>query len=154
MAQLFSLGSKAHTTMNPFDAIEKLITEHGSAVILSQQLAFAKDQFTALERQVSEFQAKVAKLEAQLEIEHSNHKDTQKELQRIKDEHAEEVRIYHNIEFRRGKRTDGKWLPFCPKCHMPAGWTQKHGSLVGCTAGCGWVTNEMAYRLDEVCREL
>jgi hypothetical protein len=36
--------------MNPIGYIEKLINEHGSAAILGQQLAFAKDQFSALER--------------------------------------------------------------------------------------------------------
>jgi uncharacterized membrane protein len=34
---------------------------------------------------------------------------------------SEEIRIHRMIEFRRGKRTGGKWNAFCPKCHMPAG---------------------------------
>jgi hypothetical protein len=33
---------------------------------------------------------------------------------------AEDVRIARGIEFRRGARTGNKWLPFCPKCHLPA----------------------------------
>jgi len=140
--------------MNIFDGIEKLITEHGSAVILSQQLSFAKDQFSDLERKVADLQTQIGRLDAQLEREREDHKLARADLQRLKDEHAEEIRIYRSIEFRRGKRTDGKWLPFCPKCHMPAGWTQKHGSLVGCTAGCGWVTNQMASHLEDLCREL
>ncbi len=59
--------------MNIFDGIEKLITEHGSAAILNQQLAFAKEQFTYLERQVSDLQIKIGKLEAQLEREQLDH---------------------------------------------------------------------------------
>jgi ubiquinone biosynthesis protein UbiJ len=47
------------------DSIEKVITEHGSAAILSQQLAFARDQFNALERKVTELQIQVGRLEAQ-----------------------------------------------------------------------------------------
>jgi len=108
--------------MNIFDGIEKLISEHGSAAILSQQLSFARDQFSALERQVSEFQAKTAKLEAQLEIEHANLIETKQKLQQLQDEHSEDIRIHKNsgVEFRRGKRTGGEWSPFCPSCHSPA----------------------------------
>ena len=109
--------------MNPFDAIEKLINEHGSAVILNQQLAFAKDQYAAQERLVGELQSKAAKLEAQFEIEQSNHKTTRQELQRIVDEHSEDVRVHRAIEFRRGKRTGGNWIAFCPVCHTPADTT-------------------------------
>ena len=122
-------------SINPFDAIEKLINEHGSAVILSQQLAFAKDQYAALEKQVNDFQGKVAKLEAQLEIEQSNHKETKQALERLKDEHAEEIRVHRGIEFRRGKRTGGIWIAFCPVCHTPADTT----ALVLCAnQKCKW----------------
>jgi len=122
--------------MNIFDGIDKLITGHGSAAILSQQLAFARDQFSALERQVSEFQAKAAKLDAQLEIEHSNHKETKQALQRLQEEHAEEIRVHSGIEFRRGKRTGGTWIPFCPVCHIPADLST---GFVRCAhPKCGW----------------
>ena len=122
--------------MNPFDAIEKLITEHGSAAILTQQLNFAKDKYAALEKEV-------AKLEAKIEIEHSNHVETKQELQRLKDEHAEEIRVHSMVEFRRGKRTGGKWLAFCPKCHLPAHDSAAEDRFDGrvcacCTAQCGW----------------
>jgi hypothetical protein len=127
--------------MNPLDAIERLITEHGSAAILSQQLAFAKDQFTVLERQVGEFQAKVAKLEAQLEIEHANHKETQQQLQRLQEEHSEEIRIHKNsgVEFRRGKRTGGEWSPFCPACHSPAASPMEDYQLRCQSKACGMI---------------
>jgi hypothetical protein len=123
--------------MGIFDGIEKLINEHGSAVILNQQLALAKEQFTALERQVSELQTKSAKFEAQLEIEHANHQRTSEELQRLKDEHSEEVRIHNGIEFRRGKRTNQKWIAFCPACHLPI---DTSSGLIRCGSDkkCGW----------------
>jgi len=69
--------------MSMFDSIEKLITEHGSAAILGQQLAFAKDQFADLERKVSDLQTQVGRLEAQLERERTDHKQTRDELQRL-----------------------------------------------------------------------
>jgi hypothetical protein len=37
-----------------FSEIEKLITEHGSAVILRERLAFLKDQFDALEKEAKQ----------------------------------------------------------------------------------------------------
>jgi hypothetical protein len=121
--------------MNPLEVIEKLITEHGSAAILGQHLAFAKDQFSALERQVTEYQAKTAKLEAQLEIEQMNHKETKQQFQRLQDEHSEDIRVHKGIEFRRGKRTGGNWVAFCPVCHTPADTT----ALVMCAnQKCKW----------------
>jgi len=121
--------------LNPFETIEKLINEHGSAVILGQQLAFAKEQYSVLERQVTEYQAKVAKLEAQLEIEQANHKETKQLLQRLQEEHAEEIRVHKGIEFRRGKRTGGNWVAFCPVCHTPADTT----TLIMCAnTKCQW----------------
>ena len=138
--------------MNPLDAIEKLITEHGSAAILSQQLVFAKDQFTVLERQVGEFQAKIAKLEAQLEIEHSHHKETQQELQRLKDEYSEEVRVHSSMEFRRGKRTGNEWVAFCPVCHAPADLST--GIVMCANPKCKWHILFPASGLPEVIAKL
>ena len=56
---------------------------------------------------------------------------------------SEEIRIHRLIEFRRGKRTGGKWMAFCPKCHLPVGDGQGMGGrpLAYCTAkhaDCGW----------------
>ena len=59
--------------MNIFDGIEKVITEHGSAAILGQQLAFAKDRYSQLEQQVSELQKQVGRIESQLEREKLDH---------------------------------------------------------------------------------
>ena len=145
-----------YITMNPLDAIERLITEHGSAAILSQQLAFAKDQFSVLERQVGEFQAKTAKLEAQLEIERLNHKETQQQLQRLQEEHSEEIRIHKLIEFRRGKRTNGAWMPFCPKCGLPVYDAVVAGGerWAHCSAGCGWFGVELDKDMAAVIAEI
>jgi hypothetical protein len=125
--------------MGFLDGIEKLITEHGSAAVLSQQLSFAKDQFAYLERQVSDLQLEVGRLRATLEREQQDHNKAKGELQRLKDEHFEEIRIVSLVEFRRGKRTGGEWMAFCPKCHMPAGANTDNGRpLAYCTANCGW----------------
>ncbi len=122
--------------MSIFDSIEKLITEHGSATILSQQFAFAKDQFSDLERKVADLQKQIGDLEAQLERERMEHKQAREELQRLRDEHSEEIRIHNSIEFRRGKRTGGLWAPFCPKCHTPCNCFIKRICALQC---CLWL---------------
>jgi hypothetical protein len=139
--------------MSIIDNIQKLIAEHASAAVLSQHLSFAKEQYADLERKASDLQKQLGHLEAQLEREQAENKQTKQELQQLKDEHAEEVIIHKLIEFRRGKRTRGKWLAFCPKCHMPAGSRLFNGRpSVYCSGECGWIVLELY--LDNVVREL
>jgi rubrerythrin len=101
------------------DPVEKLINEHGSSVILKKRLEFARDQYEALERQVGELQKKTGRLELALEQETTKRAKAELELGQLQREHEEEIRILGCIEFRRGKRTGNKWIPFCPKCHGP-----------------------------------
>ena len=54
-------------SLNPFTAIEKLITEHGSAAILRERLALASDQYAALERRISELTNALETLRAENE---------------------------------------------------------------------------------------
>jgi hypothetical protein len=135
--------------MSIFDSIEKLITEHGSAAILTQQLALAKDQFSHLERKVSDLQTQIGRLEAQLERERTDHKQAREELQRLKDEHTEEVRFHKTVEFRRGKRTGGQWMPFCPTCHHPALHDDSINDYVYCTI-CAWVSYIQVQNVAEI----
>jgi hypothetical protein len=55
---------------------------------------------------------------------------------RIKE--AELVRPVSGVEFRFVPKTGRKWLPFCPKCHVPI--YPSHNELAGfaCHSGCGW----------------
>ena len=72
---------------------------------------------------------------------------------------AEEIIIHEAIEFRRGKRTRGKWLGFCPKCHMPAqdaSVSSDGGRLIQgatCSADCGWHVSTRL-RLESIIAEL
>ena len=43
-----------------------------------------------------------------------------RDLETFKREHEEEERIKDGISFRRGKRTGGNWMAFCPVCQRPA----------------------------------
>jgi hypothetical protein len=63
------------------------------------------------------------------------------ELKRqLAESQAEEIRLHSGIEFRRGKRTGGEWMPFCPKCHMPAFANPNANRFIACTAHCGWLS--------------
>ena len=68
--------------------------------------------------------------------------DLNRQLEEIK---AEKIRFAHDVEFRKGPRTDGKWHPFCPKCHLPLAFDINGGSMVYCgdTKNCGWQSNKL-----------
>lgn len=125
--------------MSAFDTIKQTIADLPISDILRARLDFAFDQSAALERQVGELQAKIGHLQAQLEVATFDRDKAQKELHRLEQEHAEEIRIHKMVEFHRGKRTGGNWMAFCPKCHMPAADFLEQGEpLVYCSANCGW----------------
>ena len=51
--------------MGFLDGIEKLINEHGSAVILKERIALASEQYAALERKLTEAERQIQDLEAE-----------------------------------------------------------------------------------------
>ncbi|UJP04418.1 MAG: hypothetical protein LZF61_05905 [Nitrosomonas sp.] len=61
--------------MNIFTEIERLITEHGSAAILKERIAFLRDQFdvlksqkNVLEEEITILKAKVVSLEKEIQV--------------------------------------------------------------------------------------
>lgn len=59
------------------------------------------------------------------------------DLEALKKTHAEEEQVREGVLFKRGKRTGGQWLPFCPVCQRPA----NTDVLVRCPApACNWHT--------------
>jgi hypothetical protein len=95
--------------MEPFDSIEKLITEHGSAAVLSIWNDKLRHEAALIEKKFSESQLKIRELESNLKTAHE-------QIQSLTKLHEEDVCIQSGVEFRRGRRTAGKWLPFCPAC--------------------------------------
>jgi hypothetical protein len=65
---------------------------------------------------------------------------------------SEDIRIHSAIEFRRGKRTGGQWIPFCPNCKMPARVSESFGII--CSSGCGWVSDLSSHELQRVISQL
>lgn len=65
---------------------------------------------------------------------------------------SEDIRIHSALEFRRGKRTGGQWMPFCPKCHMPALITDDFN--ISCSANCGWMSGVTKHDLPSIISQL
>ena len=100
--------------MSIFDSIEKLINEHGSAVILKERIALAADQYAALEK-------KIIELQAENEHHRLNSEEYQKQIRNLeeklshitsKQEWAEEAGALFK------KNPDGTYneTPYCPTC--------------------------------------
>ena len=124
--------------MSLIDLARDALKEIPMSDIIRERLSLSLDRLTDAEAKIETLQTENGKLQAQLENARFDHKEAQQELQRLKDEHAEEIRIHSTIEFRRGKRTGGQWIAFCPKCHLPA----KDIPTVRCSEHpkCSWMT--------------
>ena len=70
--------------MNPLELIEKLINEHGSAQILRERLEALKAQTAELERARSQADAAAKQLKADLDKAHTELKQAQAELVRLR----------------------------------------------------------------------
>ena len=130
-AAAYALGN-----MNLIDVARDTLKEIPMADSLRERLSLALDQSAGLERQVAVMQMELGKLQALIEVVALDRDKAREELQRLKDEHAEEVILKRAVEFRRGTRTEGEWMAFCPKCHMPAMANEELDAC--CTARCGW----------------
>ncbi|MFZ2643738.1 MAG: hypothetical protein WA117_22290, partial [Verrucomicrobiia bacterium] len=88
-----------------------------------------------------------------LDRERLDHQKTRQELQSLIDKYSEEIRILDSIEFRQGKRTGGKWLAFCPKCHIPA-VPRRDNHWISCHGGCGWDGVPLRVALEDLIKQI
>jgi hypothetical protein len=92
----------------------------------------------SLTQSVQSSQAEVVERDIRVMTENAQLVKEKAELKRQLDEsQAEDVRIHSGIEFHRGKRTGGVWMPFCPQCKMPA--IIDDNDLVACIKGYPWI---------------
>ena len=70
--------------MGLLDGFEKLINEHGSAVILKERISLAEDKYAALEQKLSECDAAKIKLNAENEALRLNLEKASVEMQHLK----------------------------------------------------------------------
>ena len=70
--------------MGIFDGLEKLINEHGSAVILKERINLANDKYAALEQRVVSLEQNIVSLEAEKAVLRSSLNEAQNEVQHLK----------------------------------------------------------------------
>jgi hypothetical protein len=117
-------------------AAQRALDEMDAAEPLRQRVFLALEEAAQLETHLEECRAAKAVLEAKLQDTRAHAHQQQEELQTLQTLHAEEVRILSGIEFRRGRRTGGDWIAFCPKCHLPA---VVSGPIIHCCdRSCQW----------------
>ena len=118
------------------------------------QLELALSQAQKLEAQAAILEKQNAQLEARLENEKSSHDKTKGDHEKLKEKWLEDVRIFAGMEFRRGLRTGGVWMAFCPKCHIPL-IEEANGKIVAyCNSKCGWVGLKLKKSLKEIACEI
>lgn len=107
--------------------------------VLRERVSLALDRLAESEAKIESLQSENGGVKAQLERERTDHEQTKKELQRLQELMHEEIRFVHAVEFRKGTRTGGVWMPFCPKCHLPIN-LPGDADVPYCTnrGGCGW----------------
>src|SRR3989442_7575561 len=87
-------------------------------VLLRERISICEDNNRRIESENTNLKSEAFALNAKLEIEGDNHKQTKKQLDDLKEFHKDDARSWRTIEFRKGHRTFGKWQAFCPSCHM------------------------------------
>jgi regulator of replication initiation timing len=92
------------------DAINKIITEHGSADVLDKHLAFVRDQAIALDKQVSQLQLENATLKQR--VAHIEHEASSRAAE-------QEFVECRGALFKRKPGGGYHMAVYCPRCHMP-----------------------------------
>jgi hypothetical protein len=125
--------------MGLFDGFEKLINEHGSAVILKERIALANDKYVALEQKLSVSELRTNNLESENQ---SLRLDTEKAHAQIRNLEEQLAESHLNaLTLKYGVYWDKDGNPFCPKCKTPTSqvkWAtyenrQVHGMKCSCT---------------------
>lgn len=120
-------------------SIKSWLGKFSVTALLREQLALSEAKVAKLETEKTEFTATMATLTAELKQTQTDLCREKRQHQQLKDEHKEEIKVWKTVEFRKGKRTFGRWEAFCPKCHLPLfvspSWESNH---VSCSADCGW----------------
>lgn len=115
--------------MGLLDGIEKLINEHGSAIILKERIALANDKYAILESKVTVLEERITELEAKndsLYIENETLQfDHSKSREQIKKLEEQLAALTDKLPVLFDKRT-GTWIDkntsihYCPKCKASA----------------------------------
>ena len=126
--------------MGLLDGIEKLINEHGSAVILKERIELANDKYSALEQKTIELEQKVTVLDNENTALRRSLEEAQNEINNL-NEVVKKI-DGDSLELKYGIYWDKSGNPFCPKCKTPTSqitWAtyinrQIHALMCSCSA--------------------
>src|SRR6266487_4253351 len=94
---------------------------------------------TNLQVEHAELEEKFAELQKEVKALRARNAELEKLIAR-KPEDAETERFHRGMKFKRGPKTGGQWMPFCPKCGLPVNdvvlASENRWAL--CSAHCGW----------------
>jgi hypothetical protein len=129
--------------MSLVDTAKQALVDAAVTPIVRERLSLALDEATLLEKKVADLQTQIGELRAEIKISRANEKETKTELEALRKEHEEEVRLVRGVEIRKGKRTGGAWMAFCPKCHLPLQDTNHDTDGIFCPDiyKCHWMTH-------------
>jgi hypothetical protein len=128
--------------MSFFEQLKGSLSELPISDILRARLDFAFDQITAIEKENANLHAERARLEVRLEETDKRFDRLKREFDELKSAHEEEHRVVGGIDMRRGLRTGGQWLPFCPVCKSPAAHDPQLDAFTCTNRECPWMTIE------------
>ena len=103
--------------MGLLDGFEKLINEHGSAVILKERIELANDKYSALEQKAVALEQRVTVLDGENKTLHHAIEEATNEINSLK-EIIEESQT-NTLSLKYGVYWDKNGNPFCPKCKTP-----------------------------------
>ncbi len=131
-----------HYAMGLLDAIDRLITERGSAAVLREHLALIRTQAQALERQVGELQQETARQKRRItELE-----------QHIADSAPSEKFVeHHGALFKRKSQGGYHQAVYCPSCQGPMSSLQR---VLPYHCDCGVSVDFTGAQLSSVMRDL
>ena len=139
--------------MSFFDNAIGALKELPISDIQKARLELASDMFAKAESQIGTLQQENTELKIRLKQAEADRDVKVEELKVLKEFHKEDVHVIDCLEFRRGVRTGGKWLAFCPKCHLPSR-AIPDGYLACSDESCSFVSSTMPRDLPRLLAQL
>lgn len=103
--------------MGLLDGFEKLINEHGSAVILKERIELANEKYSALEQKAIALEQKIAVFDGENTTLRHSLEEATIEINKLK-KIIEESQT-NALSLKYGVYWDKHGNPFCPKCKTP-----------------------------------
>jgi len=130
--------------MDLFAALEKVITEHGSASVLRDHLALIRDQAKAVEAENARLKKRVAELEVVIQK-----LGVELRAKAVADEFV----LHRGAAFKRDGKGGYLQMVFCPHCHKVTSSTFDELPFA-CVPSCGWVGGFTGRNLQTVMQDL